>query len=194
MKFRYETGTTTGHFVAPDKVRERYERTLDLLPRAAEVADNTYIYDNSGEFRRAKLQATVERNGPLLVAPDTKAWVTKRLVRPLQVRERELDQITAAVEKRGLLLGLTDELRGSYSGPVLLKTSNFICQLDSSTGLGVVHDRLLFGNEDFGKTVTPAIMDRNEQVTVQYSIANAPRLLRLGAVVRLASKTKKPGI
>ncbi|MET0266613.1 MAG: zeta toxin family protein [Duganella sp.] len=47
VKFRYETGTTTGHYVAPQKVRERYVRTLALLPRASEIADNVYIYDNS---------------------------------------------------------------------------------------------------------------------------------------------------
>jgi len=193
VKFRYETGTTTGHFVAPDKVRERYERTLSLLPRAVEVADNAYIYDNSGDFKRAKLQATVERNGPLLVAPAAKAWVAKRLVRPLQLRERELGQIAAAVEKKGLLLGETDELRGSYSGPVLLKTSNFICQIDSASGKGVVHDRLLLETEDLGNAVAPVIKGRNEHLTVQYSMANAPKLLRLGqVVVRLPSKAKKP--
>ena len=192
VKFRYETGTTTGHFVAPDKVRERYERTLSLLPRAAEVADNTYIYDNSGDFKRTTLQATIERDGPLLVAPDAKAWVAKRLVRPLQLRERELEQIAAAVEKKGLLLGATDELRGSYSGPVLLKTTHFICQIDSSSGKGVVHDRLLLGTEYLGNTVAPAIKSKNELVTIQYSRASAPKLLRLGEVVRLPSKAKKP--
>ncbi|KQN65206.1 hypothetical protein ASF04_20050 [Duganella sp. Leaf61] len=192
VRFRYETGTTTGHFVVPEKVRERYERTLSLLPRAVEVADSAYIYDNSGDFKRAKLQATVERNGPLLVAPDAKAWVTKRLVRPLQLRERELEQIAAAVEKKGLLLGATDELRGSYSGPVILKTNNFICQLDSSSGLGVVHDNLLLGMEFLGKSAATAITGRNEQVTIQYSMANAPRLVHLGDVVRLPRKAKKP--
>jgi len=191
VKFRYETGTTTGHFVAPDKVRERYERTLGLLPRAVEVADNAYIYDNSGNFKRAKLQATVERNGPLLVAPDAKAWVAKRLVRPLQLRERELGQIAAAVEKKGLLLGETDELRGSYSGPVLLKTSNFVCQLDAASGQCLIHDRVLLEAVSRGKSAVHATK-ANEKLAVHYATSEAPDVVRHGDVVRLAPKAKTP--
>ena len=96
---RYETGTTTGHYVAPDKVRERYERTLALLPRAAEIADAVYIYDNSVDFEKPKLQAVIERDGQFSVLPDAMEWVIQRLVHPLQQRERELEQLIAALEK-----------------------------------------------------------------------------------------------
>jgi len=193
VNFRYETGTTTGHFVAPEKVRERYERTLCLLPRAAEVADNAYIYDNSGDFKRAKLQATMERHGPLLVAPDAKPWVTKRLVRPLQLRERELGQIAATMARKGLLLGETDELRGVYSGPVLLKTSNFICQLCEATGEGIVHDRLLLETVSIDRSNGRSAR-ANERITVQYSANGAPKVMQHGEVVRLSRKGKKPGL
>lgn len=193
VKFRYETGTTTGHFVAPDKVRERYERTLSLLPRAAEVADNVYIYDNSGDFKRAKLQATIEEHGPLLVAPDAKLWVFRRLVRPLQQRERELEQLAAAIEKKGLLLQGADELRGLYTGPILLKTTNFICQVDTATGAGVIHDRLMLDTASLGKDHIPRPYGRNEHLTVRYSLANAPVVERHGQVVSLATKKKMPG-
>lgn len=42
---RVETG---GHDVPPEKVAARYERTQRLVPRAAEIADRTFVFDNSG--------------------------------------------------------------------------------------------------------------------------------------------------
>lgn len=126
VTLRYETGTTTGLYVAPDKVRERYHRTLALLPRAAEIADAVYIYDNSVDFEKPKLQAVIERDAQFSVSPDakdSKDWVMQRLVHPLQQRERELDQPIAALEKDGHQVGDADELNGTYKGAVLLKTT-----------------------------------------------------------------------
>jgi predicted ABC-type ATPase len=37
-----------GHDVPGAKVEARFERTLRLIPRAAAIADRTYVYDNSG--------------------------------------------------------------------------------------------------------------------------------------------------
>lgn len=42
-----------GHDVETDKVMKRYRRTLDLLPRAMELADHTVLFDNSGATMRA---------------------------------------------------------------------------------------------------------------------------------------------
>ena len=143
VTLRYETGTTTGHYVAPDKVRERYHRTLALLPRAAEIADAVYIYDNSVDFEKPKLQAVIERDAQFSVSPDAKDWVMQRLVHPLQQRERELDQLIAALEKDGHQVGDADELNGTYKGAVLLKTTYFLAQLDDATKQAVIHDRLM---------------------------------------------------
>lgn len=109
VTLRYETGTTTGHYVAPDKVRERYHRTLALLPRAAEIADAVYIYDNSVDFEKPKLQAVIERDGQFSISPDAKDWVMQRLVHPLQQRERELDQLIRSLEKDGRQVNDADE-------------------------------------------------------------------------------------
>ncbi|WP_437884572.1 zeta toxin family protein [Pseudomonas sp. LRF_L74] len=46
-----------GHDVAPEKIRERYERCLKLLPEAIQVSSRAYIFDNSGE--KAELQAEI---------------------------------------------------------------------------------------------------------------------------------------
>lgn len=51
VKQRVETGTTTGHGVPEKNIRERYERTLSLLPKAAEVADAVFVYDNSIDWQ-----------------------------------------------------------------------------------------------------------------------------------------------
>lgn len=45
VKTRVEQG---GHDVQEEKVMERYQRTMDLLLPALKIADNAYIFDNSG--------------------------------------------------------------------------------------------------------------------------------------------------
>lgn len=190
VKFRYETGTTTGHYVAPDKVRERYERTMALLPRAAEVADNVYIYDNSVGFTEAKLQAVIERNIQFAVAPHAKDWVIKRLVHPLKQREREKQQLTAELEKKGYAVIGADELRGKYSGPVLLKTTYFLGQLDTATGNCVIHDRLMLGLVPADKKQSVSTLQRNDQISISYSSTSAPHVEKHAKTVGITPKSK----
>ena len=180
VTLRYETGTTTGHYVAPDKVRERYHRTLALLPRAAEIADAVYIYDNSVDFEKPKLQAVIERDAQFSVSPDAKDWVMQRLVHPLQQRERELDQLIAALEKDGHQVGDADELNGTYKGAVLLKTTYFLAQLDDATKQAVIHDRLMLDTGRKGADNEPPTYAQRESLTIQYSPANAPQVKRHG--------------
>jgi len=177
VTLRYETGTTTGHYVAPGKVRERYARTLALLPRAAEVADAVYIYDNSVDFQRPKLQAVIERDAQFSVAEDAKDWVLHCLVNPLQQRERELDQLITAMEVDGHQVGDTDELRGTYRGAVLLTTTYYLAQFDDATNQAVIHDRLMLDTGRMDNNVAPTYLQK-ENLTIQYSPANAPRIVR----------------
>ena len=46
VKIRVHEG---GHPVAPEKVRERYVKSLGLLPEAVAASDRAYIFDNSGD-------------------------------------------------------------------------------------------------------------------------------------------------
>ena len=48
-----------GHNVAEDKIRERYERSLDLLLPAVRLTDRAFIFDNSGTGADFKLLAEV---------------------------------------------------------------------------------------------------------------------------------------
>ena len=180
VTLRYETGTTTGHYVAPDKVRERYHRTLALLPRAAEIADAVYIYDNSVDFEKPKLQAVIERDGQFSVSPEAKDWVIQHLVQPLQQRERELDQLIADLEKIGYQVGDLDELHGTYTGVVLSTTTYFLAQLDDATKQAVIHDRLMLDTGRKGADTEPPAYAHRESLAVHYSPANAPRVERNG--------------
>ena len=180
VTLRYETGTTTGHYVAPDKVRERYHRTLALLPRAAEIADAVYIYDNSIDFEKPKLQAVIERDAQFSVSPDAKEWVMRRLVHPLQQRERELDQLIAGLEKDGHQVFDVDELNGTYKGAVLMKTTYFLAQLDDATKQAVIHDRLMLDTGRNGADNEPPAYAQRESLTIKYSPANAPQVERHG--------------
>ena len=195
VTLRYETGTTTGHYVAPNKVRERYDRTLALLPRAAEIADAVYIYDNSVDFEKPKLQAVIERDAQVSVAPHAKEWVIKRLVHPLQQRERELDQLIASLEKDGHLVADADELNGTYKGAVLLKTTYYLAQQDEATNQAVIHDRLMLDTGQKNDDNTPTTYVNRENLTIHYSPENAPRVERHGKALEATlddprSKTK----
>ena len=161
-------------------MRERYERTLTLLPRAAEIADAVYIYDNSVDFEKPKLQAVIERDGQFSVLPTAKEWVIQRLVYPLQQRERELDQLIAALEKDGHQVGDPDELHGTYKGAVLLVTTYYLAQLNDETNLAVIHDRLMLDTGRKGANNVPPVYAMKEMLTIYYSPANAPRIERHG--------------
>ncbi|MYN29196.1 zeta toxin family protein [Duganella levis] len=174
VTYRYETGSTTGHYVQPEKVRERYHRTLALLPRAAEIADAVYVYDNSVNDKGATLQVVIERDGQFSVADDAKAWAVAQLIKPLQAREEELDYLLSSLDGVGYPCGDTDELRGSYTGPVLTSTPNFLAQYDSAAKLARIHDRLLLETA----VLRPGQVRRNyregDVVTIRYTVDGAP--------------------
>lgn len=180
VKLRYETGTTTGHYVAPEKVRERYARTLALLPRAAEIADAVFVYDNSVDFSKPSLQVAIERDVRFSITAGAKEWVLNQLVYPLQQRDRELDQLVAAIEKKGYLVGDTDELHGVYKGPVLFKTTYFLAQAETTSNRAVIHDRLMLDTaQRTGGDAAPAYLER-ENLTISYSPTAAPSIERHG--------------
>lgn len=179
VKMRYETGTTTGHFVPAEKVRSRYLRTLALLPRAAEIADAVFVYDNSAEFKKPELQALIEKNVSFSVSPNAKDWVRDYLIYPLQQRERERTEIAKEISKDGLEIVSVNELGGIYEGPVLLKSHFYIAHLNSSTRQVVIHDRLLLDTIHETLNVPSDSYAINETLKISYSIKNAPSVQRL---------------
>jgi len=180
VTYRYQSQTTTGHYVDPDKVRDRYDRTLALLPRATEEADAAFVYDNSADFKQARLQAVQEKDAVFQLSPEAKPWVIDRLVQPLQQREEELNQLIASAMKHGHELGDVDELRGTYRGPIVLKTPHFVMQHDEATRKPVIHDRVMLETGDSNRPEYSNPTHRqSDTLAVRYSTRNAPAISRV---------------
>jgi predicted ABC-type ATPase len=183
VKYRYETGSTTGHYVKPEKVRERYHRTLALLPRATEIADAVYAYDNSVDGKGATLQVVIERDGQFSVADNAKEWAVEQLIKPLQAREEELNYLLVSLDDVGYTCGDTDELRGTYTGPVLTSTPNFLAQYDSTTKLAIIHDRLLLETTLLPSDQRQIDYKDGEVLTIRYTVEGAPAIERQAAAL-----------
>jgi predicted ABC-type ATPase len=173
VKQRVETGTTTGHYVPEETVRARYARTLALLPKAAEIADAVFVYDNSVDFKAPTLQAVIDRDGRfdiLEVEDGGKEWIVERLVTPLQLREEEL----AGIEGLYPAASFANELNGTYSGPVQYLSDSFVVQFDELTHQHIVHDRLMLDTASESHQNHPPIYFDDEKITVIYAPAKAP--------------------
>jgi predicted ABC-type ATPase len=137
-----------GHAVDPARVRERYERAMQLLPSAVDLADKANIYDNSVSFLRV-----AEKRGSrlsLVNAGEAPAWVAERLAKPCRERAKSRARIEAAFRRATAgasspppKLADADIGHGKvYSGPVVEATRYHVLQKtgpDSCT----VHDRAL---------------------------------------------------
>lgn len=178
VKQRVETGTTTGHGVPEKSVRERYERTLSLLPKAVEVADAVFVYDNSVDWQAPTTQAVIERDGKFAVKADAKEWVKQRLVEPLRSRENDLETIQKVLTAKSQSGAMADELRGNYSGQVILSTKNFVVQLDDQSKQPIIHDRLMLDVAPESNKGMPATYTQHEKITIRYTEANAPSIDR----------------
>jgi predicted ABC-type ATPase len=67
-----------GHAVPEAKIRERYRRLRPLVVQARELADITYVYDNSRAAQPHRLMATYE-HGALLGESAWAAWTPVEL-------------------------------------------------------------------------------------------------------------------
>lgn len=147
---------------------------MQLLPKASEVADKVFVFDNSVNFKDPSMQAIIEKNLRFAIAPGAKLWVDKYLVTPLQQRETDLEKITAVLTAQGLTGKAADELRGQYSGPVMYASKYFMVHFDDATKMPVIHDRLMLDTAPESHKGVLRTYPQENQVTIQYSQANAP--------------------
>ena len=174
VKQRVATQTTTGHDVPEKKVRERYERSLALLPKAAEIADAIFIYDNSEDFNPARMQLMIDRTGEIITAKELKPWVTERVLVPLEERSDERKAIKEAFANSGKPpLQAADELRGSYDGQVVCVTKHYLVQFDEATKTAIRHDRSMLET-----SAERAGYRQNDRLRISYSEHNAPEVAR----------------
>lgn len=135
-----------GHSVEPDKVRERYERAMRLLPSAVELADTFEAFDNSA----TQPMRVATKRGQTLVpvnADQAPLWVAKHLVNPWRERMDSRSRIVAAFRKA--VAEMPESLKDadirhgkSYAGFVLAVTKHHILQKVGASEY-IVHDRAL---------------------------------------------------
>ncbi len=125
-----------GHAVPEDRIRNRYERTMNLLPRIVEESDIAYVMDNSGKDPRISVFPARGSQGETTgVLPD---FLKQRLAEPLVSRRQERDEIA----RQFGVASLPDEEAGEYVGQIVWQGTHFAAQRTAS---GIVrHDLLLF--------------------------------------------------
>jgi predicted ABC-type ATPase len=64
-----------GHDVPRDKIIARYQRVMDLLPSALEVADRALVYDNSDDSAEARLVLSLKRGHVKYRSIDMPEWL-----------------------------------------------------------------------------------------------------------------------
>ena len=171
---RVRDKTTTGHDVPVDKIVGRYERTLDLLPKAVEVATASYVYDNSYDGQLPTLQASVLPDGSIHLNDRVEPWVQARLVDPLMDRSQELGALEREVGKQGFELIYPDELQGQYSGKIAFETAYFLLVRDGTKGLSV-HDKVMLNTRSKQKFVidTPCRITYDHRTEAKIEIGQA---------------------
>ena len=126
-----------GHPVPADKIAERYERAMRLLPSAIQRSDYAAIFDNSSNERKPKLVAI--KRGQRLDYDDVA--VTARLVRQFGARaaaRTALMKIVAGEEIKEAHTGGGKNYRGLIVGV----TGHYALQRLADHSL-VLHDRAL---------------------------------------------------
>ncbi|MCH8488640.1 MAG: zeta toxin family protein [Oceanicaulis sp.] len=66
-----------GHAVPEHKIRERYDRSAQLIPLAVRLADKGLVYDNSAAAQSPKLVLTFDRGRLIGVRPGPPAWIRR---------------------------------------------------------------------------------------------------------------------
>jgi predicted ABC-type ATPase len=139
-----------GHPVPDDKIRERYDRTMDLLPVAIEHADVAVVYDNSRDGLSALRVAQKFRGDRELALVPTDAmpaWVEERLMRPYVHRLASLASLAIALKGLGYEdaphVEVAEAKHGlSYEGVVVAQSSMHVL-MKAEADRFMVHDRAL---------------------------------------------------
>jgi predicted ABC-type ATPase len=142
-----------GHDVPPQKVVERYYRSLSLLPLAIEIADRVTLVDNTEtpiECAKA-LQGNMQRT-----VPNCPAWV-ETAISNVAARKESREIWRQWVNTTGLQMAITDVWAGSYQGEILQVDDHHLLQaVDQDL---VLHDRLLL-QSDYSTGQVPEISYR----------------------------------
>jgi predicted ABC-type ATPase len=131
-----------GHDVPTDKVIARYHRTLQLLPRALELANTAYIFDNT---QTAELILQVV-DGLQDIRQPVPRWIETGLILPCSERlsARQAlksfadDSLSERLRQRNLELEFASLVKASYVGKIVMLDRYYGLQLVD--GKSIVHD------------------------------------------------------
>lgn len=140
-----------GHAVAADKVRERYDRAMELLPAALHKADAGMVFDNSVDGQVPRLLVS-KQDGKIEIEPGLPSWA-KRMVEPIAERSVSATDLFRAAELATAGASVTHADIGggkAYSGQVVGQTKQHMLQrLSGTTDKYVLHDRALCNGRTF---------------------------------------------
>jgi len=87
VAFRVAKG---GHDVPREAINRRYTQSLENLPKAAKLADNLYIFDNSG--KKYKLLLNLQQGQIKYVNEKQPRWMQKNIIRIINELQRDESQ------------------------------------------------------------------------------------------------------
>jgi predicted ABC-type ATPase len=123
-----------GHDVLTDKIIARYHRTLQLLPRAVELANTVYIFDNT---QTAELILQVV-DGLQNIRQAIPKWIETGLILPCAERLLARQAIESFARARNLKLEFASLVKASYVGEMMMLNRYYGLQLVN--GKSVAHD------------------------------------------------------
>ena len=124
-----------GHDVPIDKIIARYDRTLQLLPKAVELAQVAYIFDNS---QTAELMLQVIDGSLHILKQPLPTWIETGLILPCAQRSLARQAIQTFAAERNLELELASLLKANYVGEMVMLDRYYGLQLID--GRAIVHD------------------------------------------------------
>jgi hypothetical protein len=132
--------TDNGHDVPVDKIVERYDRSLNLLPLAIETASSILLIDNT----ELPVVIASARNGE--IRPIIEPCPNWGLTAIAKAQQRQVSrQALQASYNNGNGLTIADAWAGQYGGDIVMIDENYIVQ--AAENALILHDRLLLRGE-----------------------------------------------
>lgn len=143
--------TKGGHPVDPEKIRERYERAMELLPAAMLKADACMVFDNSVDGREPQLVASKQDN-QVKFEPNAPQWAKALLIEPIEARKASRAALVSSLKGTPGATVVDADIGGNkaYSGCVVGQSKQHVLQrLAGTTDQFILHDRALCAARTF---------------------------------------------